>query len=266
MNSTPRSGRPPRTRPGSRASHRPCAAPWRSRPAGRRQRRRRPAAAPRSPGSSGPQLSAGRGRGRRQAGWDRCAGPSSRPRPRSWQRRGALTERSGFVIAGTIRVDGTPRISPVAAHLVSSDLMLVMIPGTHKARDVLRDHRIVLQSPVRHGDGLSREAQGTSQGRPQSKPPARTGRCPRPRSGPGWRAAAGIRPVSALDPVHRVSRRVGIRWAVAVAGCLFNAARKGPSADQSCVHIGGSWSAFAFTVSDLHAGILVPGQAAAVSR
>jgi len=26
--------------------------------------------------------------------------------------------------------------------------MLVMIPGTHKARDVLRDHRIVLQSPV----------------------------------------------------------------------------------------------------------------------
>src|SRR6266700_385786 len=60
----------------------------------------------------------------------------------------ALIERFGFVLAGTIRADGTPRISPVAAHLVSGDLMLVMIPGTHKARDVLRDSRIALQSPV----------------------------------------------------------------------------------------------------------------------
>jgi hypothetical protein len=60
----------------------------------------------------------------------------------------ALIERYGFVLAGTIRADGTPRISPVAAHLVSGDLMLVMIPGTQKARDVLRDSRIVLQSPV----------------------------------------------------------------------------------------------------------------------
>jgi hypothetical protein len=60
----------------------------------------------------------------------------------------ALIERFGFVLAGTIRADGTPRISPVAAHLAGGDLMLVMIPGTHKARDVLRDSRIVLQSPV----------------------------------------------------------------------------------------------------------------------
>ncbi len=60
----------------------------------------------------------------------------------------ALIERFGFILAGTIRADGTPRISPVAAHLVSGDLMLVMIPGTQKARDVRRDSRIVLQSPV----------------------------------------------------------------------------------------------------------------------
>jgi len=60
----------------------------------------------------------------------------------------ALIERFGFVLAGAIRADGTPRISPVAAHLVGGDLMLVMIPGTQKARDVLRDSRIVLQSPV----------------------------------------------------------------------------------------------------------------------
>src|SRR5260370_1055749 len=63
------------------------------------------------------------------------------------QRR-ALIECFGFVLAGTIRADGTPRISPVAAHLVSGNLMLVMIPGTQKAREVLRDSRVVLQSPV----------------------------------------------------------------------------------------------------------------------
>ena len=61
---------------------------------------------------------------------------------------GALIDRFGFVFIGTIRADGTPRISPVEAHLVGGDLMLVIIPGTRKARDVLRDPRIVLQSPV----------------------------------------------------------------------------------------------------------------------
>jgi hypothetical protein len=60
----------------------------------------------------------------------------------------ALIERFGFALVGTVRADGSPRISPVAVHLVNGDLMLVMIPGTHKARDVLRDSRIVLQSPV----------------------------------------------------------------------------------------------------------------------
>jgi hypothetical protein len=61
---------------------------------------------------------------------------------------GGLIGRLGFVLIGTIRADGTPRISPVEAHLVGGDLMLVMIPGTRKARDVRRDPRIVLQSPV----------------------------------------------------------------------------------------------------------------------
>ena len=60
----------------------------------------------------------------------------------------ALLERHRFVLAGTIRRDGTPRISPVEAHLVRGELMLVMIAGTLKARDVLRDPRLVLNSPV----------------------------------------------------------------------------------------------------------------------
>ena len=61
-----------------------------------------------------------------------------------------LIERFRFVLAGTIRRDGTPRISPVETHIVSGHLMLVMISGTRKAGDLLRDPRILLNSPVTH--------------------------------------------------------------------------------------------------------------------
>lgn len=59
-----------------------------------------------------------------------------------------LIDRFGFALVGTIRRDGTPRISPVEVHLVGDDLMLVMLPRTRKAADVRRDDRIVLQSPI----------------------------------------------------------------------------------------------------------------------
>jgi hypothetical protein len=59
-----------------------------------------------------------------------------------------LLERFRFVFAGTIRRDGTPRISPVEAHVVRGELVLVLIRGTLKARDVLRDPRLVLNTPV----------------------------------------------------------------------------------------------------------------------
>jgi len=59
-----------------------------------------------------------------------------------------LIGRFGFVLLGTIRRDGTPRISPIEARVVEGHLMLVIIRGTHKARDVLRDPRLVLNTPV----------------------------------------------------------------------------------------------------------------------
>lgn len=60
----------------------------------------------------------------------------------------ALLEQHGFVLLGTIRPDGTPRISPVEVHLVGGELMLALIAGSLKARDVRRDPRVTLQSPV----------------------------------------------------------------------------------------------------------------------
>lgn len=68
-----------------------------------------------------------------------------------------LIERFRFVLVGTIRRDGTPRISPVEAHIVNSDLMLVMISGTLKARDLLRDPRILLNSPITNPDNPDAE-------------------------------------------------------------------------------------------------------------
>jgi hypothetical protein len=52
-----------------------------------------------------------------------------------------LIKRFGFVLLGTIRGDGTPRISPVEVHLVNGHLMLALIPHTHKANDLRRDPR-----------------------------------------------------------------------------------------------------------------------------
>jgi hypothetical protein len=56
--------------------------------------------------------------------------------------------RFGFVLVGTIRRDGTPRISPVEAHFVERHLMLVMIAKTQKVRDLARDSRVVLRTPI----------------------------------------------------------------------------------------------------------------------
>jgi hypothetical protein len=60
----------------------------------------------------------------------------------------SVIERFRFVYVGTVRRDGTARVSPVEAHLAAGHLMLVMIAGSWKARDVARDARVTLQSPV----------------------------------------------------------------------------------------------------------------------
>jgi predicted pyridoxine 5'-phosphate oxidase superfamily flavin-nucleotide-binding protein len=61
---------------------------------------------------------------------------------------GGLVEQYRFALIGTIRRDGTPRISPVETHLVHGDFMVVMIPRTRKATDIQRDDRVTLQSPI----------------------------------------------------------------------------------------------------------------------
>ena len=53
----------------------------------------------------------------------------------------------------TIRRDGTPRLSPVEPWLMDGELWLSMLWGSLKARDLLRDPRILVHSIVTGRDG-----------------------------------------------------------------------------------------------------------------
>lgn len=62
-------------------------------------------------------------------------------------------EQPGVVLIGTIRRDGTPRISPVEPLLWEEDLWLSMLFGSRKAADLRRDQRVLVHSIVTNRDG-----------------------------------------------------------------------------------------------------------------
>lgn len=62
-------------------------------------------------------------------------------------------EEPGVVLVGTIRRDGTPRISPVEPLLWDGDLWVSMLFGSRKAADLRRDRRILVHSIVTGRDG-----------------------------------------------------------------------------------------------------------------
>ena len=59
----------------------------------------------------------------------------------------------GVALLGTLKHDGSPRISPCEVFVVDGDLMLGMMWRSMKARDLLRDPRIVVHSVVTDRDG-----------------------------------------------------------------------------------------------------------------
>jgi hypothetical protein len=59
----------------------------------------------------------------------------------------------GVVLVGTIRRDGSPRISPVEPFLLDGDLWLSMLWRSHKAADLARDPRVLVHSIVASRDG-----------------------------------------------------------------------------------------------------------------
>jgi hypothetical protein len=65
---------------------------------------------------------------------------------------GAIAERlliePGVLLAGTIRRDGTARVSSVEPLVLDGELWLSMMSGSAKSRDLGRDPRIVLNSVI----------------------------------------------------------------------------------------------------------------------
>ena len=61
-------------------------------------------------------------------------------------------ERHGFMLLGTVRRDGTARISTVGVRLVSGELTMSLVRGSTKERDLRRDPRCLLHSPMLHGN------------------------------------------------------------------------------------------------------------------
>jgi hypothetical protein len=61
-------------------------------------------------------------------------------------------EAAGVGLLGTIRRDGSPRISPVEPHVAAGHLLLGLMAGTAKARDLARDPRCVLHTVVDEPD------------------------------------------------------------------------------------------------------------------
>ena len=60
-----------------------------------------------------------------------------------------LFEKSGVIFVGTIRKDGSPRISPVEPYIVGGQLYLGMMWQSLKALDLLRDSRCTVHSAIR---------------------------------------------------------------------------------------------------------------------
>ncbi len=75
----------------------------------------------------------------------------------------ALFECAGVLLVGTIRKDGSPRISPVEPLVVGDDLYLGMMWRSTKALDLLRDARCTVHSAVadREASGGEFKMQGT---------------------------------------------------------------------------------------------------------
>lgn len=66
-------------------------------------------------------------------------------------------QRHGLVLAGTLRNDGWPRISPVEPLIVEGVLYLGMSYRSRKALDLLRDPRITVQTIITNKDGTEGE-------------------------------------------------------------------------------------------------------------
>jgi hypothetical protein len=64
----------------------------------------------------------------------------------------ARLEATRIALLGTIRADGSPRVSPIEPYFTATELLLGAMARSLKARDLVRDPRCVLHSAVSDPD------------------------------------------------------------------------------------------------------------------
>lgn len=97
----------------------------------------------------------------------------------------------GVLLVGTIRLDGTPRISPVEPLLWDGDLWLSMLFGSYKARDLQRDPRVLVHSIVTGRDGTPGEFKARGQAVEESDRVTQEGYAEQIRTQVGWDPVPG---------------------------------------------------------------------------
>jgi hypothetical protein len=105
----------------------------------------------------------------------------------------------GVVLVGTIRRDGSPRISPVEPFVLDGNLWLSMLWRSHKAADLARDPRVLVHSIVTSRDGRDGEFKVRGWCRPERNRAAQERYADAVSATLGWRPDLGRVHVVSVD-------------------------------------------------------------------
>jgi hypothetical protein len=97
----------------------------------------------------------------------------------------------GVVLVGTIRKDGSPRISPVEPLLWEGEVWLSMLRGSLKAADLIRDPRVLVHSIVTSRDGGAGEYKVRGRAIPEESPQRQRGYASEVAARLGWKPEPG---------------------------------------------------------------------------
>jgi hypothetical protein len=97
----------------------------------------------------------------------------------------------GVLLVVTLRRDGTPRLSPVEPYVLDGRLLLSMMWGSQKAKDLLRDDRVLVHSIVTGRDGGEGELKVRGRAVEEGDPQVQARYAEAVAEALGWRPEAG---------------------------------------------------------------------------
>jgi hypothetical protein len=113
----------------------------------------------------------------------------------------------GVLLVVTIRADGTPRLSPVEPLVLDGRLLLSMLWQSRKARDLLRDPRVLLHGIVTSRDGGDGEVKVRGTARPEQDTQAQQRYAETAAAELGWQPQVGRFHLFEVDLEHLTSIR-----------------------------------------------------------